>query len=252
MTQLFDFSQTKFHCSDLYSIVTKPKSGDGVSEGAKTFLKKYYAEVKYGKRSLWSEKGNKFTRKGKDSEQDSIDLVSKLENIPLYKNDDMFENDFIVGVPDILIGSLPMQPEMYVIDIKTSWDAGTFFEKLDSKLDLGYWWQLQGYMWLTGASEGEVSYCLVNTPEETIQNELYGMAIRMNSITQETAEFRLAEAKLRFNMTFDDIPEEERRIKIPVIRDESAIDRIKEIVPKCREYLAELQNSHLKLCSIGV
>lgn len=215
---------------------------DPLPVGAKSYLKRLYGYLKYGKWSASKEKGNKYTDKGKLAEPDAIALVNYIENTSYIKNKERFENSFVSGVPDIIYET-PESP--YIIDVKASWDWETFAENLGKPLNPCYWWQIQGYFDLKEASEGEVSYCLVDTPESILNQERINLAKRMNALTVESPEYRLAEATLINNLTFSDIPALERRLKFPVARDEEAIKKIHDTIPRCREYLFELQEMHL-------
>src|ERR1700727_156415 len=54
------------------------RDDEPLSKTAKSYLKKYYAYLKYGKWSASLDKGNKYTNKGKLGEPDSISLCSFL------------------------------------------------------------------------------------------------------------------------------------------------------------------------------
>ena len=215
-----------------------------ISTQAKSYLKRLYGELKYGKYSVGKEKGNKYVNKGKLAENESLELISLLDGIEFKKNEIRVENEFLSGIPDTFIGK-DIYHATYIPDVKSSWDWETFSANIGEPLNPLYWWQQQGYFSLTGASAGEVSYCLVNTPDSIIEEEKYRLARKMDALTTESPEYRLAEAMLINNMTFDDIPPIERRLKFPVKRDDDAIALIHEIVPRCRDYLFELQEMHL-------
>lgn len=219
------------------------KDEEPLSATAKSYLKKYYAYLKYGKWSASLDKGNKYTNKGKLGEPDSIMLCSFLDDRPYSKNLERFSDDFLTGEPDILDLRLGGP---YIIDVKTSWDIETFMEPLGKDLVPLYWWQIQGYFALTGAKSGEVSYCLVNTPESILLKEKYYLSERLNSSIDVSVdpEYLRAEAELVNNMTFSDMPHKDRRIRFTVERDEEAIEKIYKRVAKCREYLAEIQELH--------
>jgi hypothetical protein len=219
------------------------KDDEPLSKTAKSYLKKYYAYLKYGKWSASLDKGNKYVNKGKLGEPDSIQLVSFLDNRPYLKNADRWEDEFLTGEPDI---AYMIDDEIYIIDVKTSWDIETFMDVLGKDLSPLYWWQIQGYFALTGATFGEVSYCLVNTPESILLKEKYYLSERLNSSidTSVDAEYLRAERELINNMTFDDMPRSDCRIKFMVTRDDEAIQKIYKRVTKCREYLAEIQELH--------
>lgn len=225
------------------------KSVDPLPPGAKSYLKRIYGELKYGKKTAYKEKGNKYTNKGKLAEADALKLISDLDGIEYKKNEVRINNEFLSGIPDTFIGESVYEAE-YVPDVKSSWDWDTFSDSLDKDLNPLYWWQIQGYLALTGASAGEVSYCLINMPESLLLDELRNLETRLQktlniidvTITKEYTEAALS---LVNNLTFDNIPPKERRQKFEVKRNEEAIKKIYETIPKCREYLQEIQEKHL-------
>lgn len=221
------------------------KDEEPLPQTAKSYLKKYYAFLKYGKWSAALDKGNKYTNKGKLAEGDSIALLAELDKISLEKNEERIENEFLTGVPDILVRDNELRV-VYIYDAKTSWDVETFFDNLDKELNPLYWWQLQGYMALTGCKGGEVSYCLVNTPEALLEGEKYALLKRFDVVSEEDPSFKKAYNELMNNSIFDDMPIQERRLKFTVERDEEAIQKIYKRVEKCREYLQILQEMHNK------
>jgi hypothetical protein len=219
------------------------KDEDALPGTAKSYLKKYYAYLKYGKWSAVLDKGNKYTNKGKLAENDSIDLLSFLDKVELKKNETRLENGFLTGIPDIIVGD--MLNASYIYDAKTSWDVETFFDNLDKDLSSLYWWQIQGYMALTNCQRGEVSYCLVNTPDVLLEGEKYALLRRFDVVTEEAPEFKVAYKELVNNMTFDDIPIEHRRLKFTIERDEEAIQRVYKRVKLARKYMQRLQDMHM-------
>lgn len=219
------------------------KDHQPLSQTAKSFLKRYYAKLKYGKWSASLDKGNKYTSKGKLAEPDSIELISFLDKIPLKKNDTRLQNHYITGEIDVFVGSDILEAE-YIYDVKTSWDVETFFSNLGKSLYSLYWWQMQGYLALSGALCGEISYCLVNTPASILEEEKYRLFRRMDVVSEDHPDYKKAEAEMINNMTFNDIPAEDRRIKFKVKRDEEAIAKIWEKVEMAREYLEEIQKLH--------
>lgn len=221
------------------------KDDEPLPQTAKSYLKKYYAYLKYGKWSAGLDKGNKYTNKGKLAEEDSITLLSRLDKIFLQKNEERLENEFLTGIPDILVRDNELRV-IYIYDAKTSWDIETFFDNLDKDLNPLYWWQMQGYLALTNCEFSEVSYCLVNTPETLLEGEKYALLKRFDVVTEDDPTFRKAYSELLNNMTFDDMPIESRRLKFTVERDEEAIQRIYKRIKQCRAYLFRLQELHTK------
>ena len=218
------------------------KHEDPIPAGAKSYLKRLYGYLKYGKWSAAMEIGNKYTDKGRLAEPDSIELLTFLDDKKYIKNETRYENEFLSGIPDIITEK---DGKGYIIDVKTSWDWETFAENIGKALNPLYWWQIQGYFDLKDIEQGEVSYCLVDTPPGIIYDQTMKLAKKMNVIHTETEEYKIAEAELINNLTFSDIPAIERRLAFSVKRDEDAIKKIKETIPKCRDYLFELQEMHL-------
>lgn len=221
------------------------KNDEELPQTAKSYLKKYYAYLKYGKWSAGLDKGNKYTNKGKLAEEDSITLLSRLDKLFLQKNEERLENDFLTGIPDIILGEDILNAE-YIYDVKTSWDIETFFDNLDKDLNPLYWWQIQGYLALTNCRRAEVSYCLVNTPETLLQGEKFALLNRFDVVSEDDPSFRKAYNELLNNMTFDDMPIESRRLRFTIERDEEAIQKIYKRVEMCRAYLTKLQSLHAK------
>jgi len=188
------------------------------------------------------DKGNKYTNKGKLGEPDSIQLCSFLDDRIYSKNETRFDDEFLTGEPDVIHFTVEGP---YIIDVKTSWDIETFMDVLGKDLSPLYWWQIQGYFALTGAKYGEVSYCLVDTPEVLLNQEKQWLFKRTDAATELNPEYMAAEKELVNNMTFSDMPPAERRIRFTVERDDEAIEKIYKRVVKCREYLAEIEQMHL-------
>lgn len=221
------------------------KDDEPLSQTAKSYLKKYYAYLKYDKWSPALDKGNKYTNKGKLGEPDSIALVSFLDDLAYSKNTARLTNERLTGEPDI-IHIISNGTDLYIIDVKTSWDIETFMDCLGKDLNPLYWWQIQAYFALSGASSGEVSYCLVDTPETIVLKEKYYLSERMNAAIDNSKdeEYLAAERILVNNMTFSDMPHKDRRIKFTVDRDDEAIAKMYKRIDKAREYLAEVERLH--------
>lgn len=215
-----------------------------LSAGSKTFCTAWYADVKYGKWDPVKDIGNKYTSKGKSAEESSISLVSRLEKRLFLKNEITIENEFLKGTPDIIIGDDPYNAEK-ILDVKSPWDSETFFSNLNDGLVKQYEYQMQGYMAISGAPVAEVHFCLVDIPDFMWEQERMRLFRRMEVVTEESAEFKAAEQQLWRNLTFGDMPIEERRIKFTVNRDEELIQKIYRQVEKCREYLPEIEKMHL-------
>jgi len=227
------------------TLLAKKNAPPELSDTAKSYLKELYVFHKYGKETVGGSERSKYTIKGVSVEDNSIKLLNRLDNSYYSKNQDYFTNEFICGTPDIVATISPDTKK--IIDIKSSWDGASLLSKIGNPLDSNYFYQVQGYMALTGATEGEVAYCLVSMPEEIINSEKKRIFYLMNPATEQNPEYLAAIDKLENNMIFDEIPEEERVVRFKVERDEAVIQRIYERVRACREWLAEFEKLHIGL-----
>jgi len=237
---MMNFNETLIRASSVGYLMTEPvtkadKEAGVLSKTAQKHLIEVYIAEKYGrKRDIQT----KQMKKGVEAEQESIDLLSMYLKLPFSKNEERFKNDYITGLPDIINRDT-------IIDIKSSYDLWTFLGNIPDKLDNLYYWQMQSYMWLTGTTKAIIAYCLVNTPENIIQQEKYYLLKKMDVISEESPEFIREAMKIEFNMTFDDIKMDERILMFNVSRSEDDILRIENKVLKARTFLQELELTHL-------
>lgn len=222
----------RIRCSELHQLMGEPRSkSEKLTQTAKTFIDELYIRYKYHR---YKDITNRYILKGLAVEENSITLYSRFNKRFLVKNEDNFFNDFITGTPDTFIKEGDKVVE--VIDFKSSWDIWTFF-KSKRELNPDYYWQMQGYLWLTDCDRGTVVHCLVDTPDEIINDERRKLSWKMGSISGDSPEYVSAETELVKNMTYSDIPIAERVVEWPVFRDEKAIKKIIEKVSLVREYL---------------
>lgn len=198
-------------------------------QGAKRYCEGWFISQKYNRRKEWF---NKYIEKGLLVEDLGIEMLSNVQGIELKKNTDFFSNDYIQGQPDVIHNGI-------VFDIKSSWDIFNFplFETELPNID--YWWQLQCYMAITGLKQASIVYCLIDTPQPLIDQELkklyYQSGGTASDWTPETYQ------ELGKNYRFADIPEEIRLKDFPVEFDPTAADKIKERVMMCRDYIKTLE-----------
>lgn len=239
---MLDFSKTLIRSSSVGYLMTEPQSKADkeaglLSKTAQRHLLEVYIAEKYGRKK---DIQTKQMKKGIEVEDESIELLNNYWNKDYVKNTQRFSNEFITGLPDVVV----LNPNM-IIDIKSSYDLWTFLGNLPDKLDNLYYWQLQSYMWLTGSEKAYIAYCLVDTPFGIIEQEKRYLLNKMDVISDESPEYIQEAAKLEFNMTFEDISINERVLLFPVDRSEDDILRIQYKVERAREYLGEIEETHL-------
>lgn len=218
----------KIRASQLGKIMTAPRSKSEVlSQTAKTYIEELAKEHLFGIKKVFK---SRYTDKGNEVEEKAIELTEDVLGFEfLTKNDDYFENDYIKGTPDIITTSL-------VIDVKSSWSGDTFpfFEtELPNK---DYYYQVMGYMWLTGKKNALISYCLINTPEEIVNDEIRRTAWGKYEIEPSEETIRDVVAL----HSFEHIPKDRRVKAFHVEYNEGVVNEMKTRIEHCRTYFNEL------------
>lgn len=237
-----DFNNHLFRCSSLGHIMTGARDkSDPLGESCKTHLVDVFVSQKYGRQT---EIINKYVEKGLAVEEDSITLYSRINKTMFFKNDQRLTNSYIQGEPDLFIGK-EIRRSHTIIDVKSSWDLFTFNRVRTKPLNKLYYWQGQGYMALTGARNYRVAYCLINTPEIMIQDEVRKMMWKMAVTTEDNPIFQEGREELEKSMRYDDIPMNERIIEFNFERNDRDIEALYNKILLCREYLNEI-NKNIK------
>lgn len=197
-------------------------------QGAKSFCKTWLKKKMFDRKQDWKAI---VVEKGLQCEPMGIKLVSDVTGIPMEKNEDWFENDFMQGTPDILTVDC-------VRDVKSSWDLFTFPMFDDELPKKEYWWQLQGYMILLGLDKACLDYVLIDTPMPLVLLDLKKLYYQSGGIaedwTPEKYEF------LYPNYRFDDIPPEMRLKTFSFQKEDWVEGQIKARVELCRTYIDSL------------
>lgn len=218
--KIIDWKTYKFHPSGLNNLLTNSRKKDEVlSETAKSYLRELWIKEVWG-REKSDMVGNKFTQKGIMCETDSLSLIEKVTGKKYFKNQKQLDNDWIIGTPDVTGAEL--------VDVKTSWDLFTFVAVTEAQAKKDYYSQVLGYMWLLDQKKAIVMYCLVNTPEILITDDLYRLSFKLPEDQIE---------KYRTNYIFDDIPEKDRIKAYAFEYDETIIEEIKKRIEYAREFL---------------
>ena len=226
----------KCRSSAIGKITTLPRSKKDreaglLSKTAQTYVQDWLR----GQPELYNRKkefSSKYTYKGNQVEDDSIDFVAEMLDYPfLFKNEEYFENDWIKGTPDVIVSD-------HVIDVKNSWNQQTFplFDTNVSNSD--YYWQGQGYMWLTTKSRYKLIYTLMDAPLEQIEKAAR-MYCYQNYLDLDLYFDQVYEEHFE-QMTYSDV---DPKLKIKVFefeRNDSDIELIKKRVEAARVYIDEL------------
>ena len=169
-----------------------------LSAGAKSYINELFMYKEFGVRQ---EINSKYIDKGNEVEELAIEIAGiELGYEGLVKNEDYFENDYIIGTPDVVNDEV-------LIDVKSSWSASTFpFFDTTLKNNI-YLWQLKAYMYLTGHTESYLCYCLVPTPEDLILDEMRRVSWKRGELGEVSIE---TEVNVRSYFDLSKIPTEKR------------------------------------------
>ena len=220
----------KIRCSSIGKIMTNPKTkGETLSQTTKTYLQELAVQEVYGIRKEFS---SRYTDKGNEVEELSIALCNDVLNLGfIYKNEEHYSNEWVSGTPDVNTNEI-------LLDVKSSWDATTF-PFFDTELkNKDYFYQLQGYMWLTEKQESLLCYCLIDTPLQIVEDEIRREHWKA-SLIEESLDLR---AFVQAKHTFGHIPKEKRVKTFIIQKDDVVIEAIKTRIEECREYYNELIN----------
>ena len=217
-----------FRCSSLGKLMTDPRTkSETLSETAKSYIQDLFKERELG---IYKEFSSRYTDKGLEMEDEAIQFASEVLNWDfVVKNETRFNNEWLTGEPDINTDNL-------LADIKCSWSGSTFPLFDETLKNKDYYYQLQGYMMLTGHDTSELVYCLMNTPHQIVEDEVRRQHWKLNLI-DEDLEVRQAVQEMH---NFDQIPNNLRVKRFIVQKDEAAQEKIKERVEVAREYYNQL------------
>lgn len=164
-----------------------------------SYLKEYYAQDREEIRSKYIDKGNMV-------EIELIEFAAeKLGFGMAEKNMVTMHDEYFQGTCDINLHDT-------IIDVKASWNRKTLLDSITNEIDKDYEWQGRGYMRLYNKPNFILFYGLMNTPEEAN----YGVEV-----------------------SYDDIPSDERWGAFHIKRDEAIEQQIINRVIECRAWLEE-------------
>lgn len=255
-----DVNDILFRCSSLGYLMTDSRSKSEVlSETTKTHLVDVVVSAKYNRHR---EIHAKQLDKGNETEEDSITVLSRITKKFFKKNETSLANEFIKGTPDLFEGE-SIYSATHIRDTKSSWDAYSFFRAKNKELEKNYYWQGQGYMWLTGANHCSIDYVLNNTPWGLIESELRKESY--NHVDNDTPAW--VEAQIISNHVYDEktfmeyinfrgiseekehvitiikgfveIPLKDRHFNFEFERSESDLGRLKNRIIQSRQYIKD-------------
>jgi len=230
-------------CSKLGDLMTKARSGDGLSETAKSYI---LESAMYHKYDYLESVQTDAMMKGVMLENDAAALVTEVMNDgqvritsgarlhkygheyidnPLVESFGYY-NGFVKGSPDIIL------PDA-IEDIKVSQNLRTF---VTSSLTPAYEWQLRGYMWLTGRTQARLIYCMMNDPAWMVDRKIKPLTY-WEDYPHEMEERILKNARVADRM------EKYKRIRVfEIEHDDDKVKQIINQVVKAQKYYEHLMD----------
>jgi len=221
--------------SQAHKIMTEPKLKSDkeaglLGETSKTYIKELFLYNEFGyKEPLYTPQ----IMKGQLCEQDSMALVQEVLGGEFRtKCNEKKSNEFICGTPDVVL-----KESDYIEDIKTSWDIKTFF---NAELEKSYYWQGQCYMALFGKTKYRLIYCLVQTPEELVREEIKKYFFKFGC-DEMNEDYITVENQITQNFDISKIEPKKRLRIFEFDYNQSDIDKLYLQVKKAREYYKTLK-----------
>jgi hypothetical protein len=220
-------SDLLIHASSLGKIMTGSKSkSDPLGETCKSHLREIFIQENF-----WRHKDfeTKMMEKGNTNEDYAIKMISDLRKKDYKKNKVTKKNGFIIGTCDI-----DDEVESEVLDTKCPWSIFTY---MAADLSSIYEWQGQGYMDLYDRETFTLVYCLTDTPEKLIEDEIRRL---MYKCTDESLFEDIREG-CYLQMTYKDIPDELKIKTFTIKRDKAKMQEAYDKIKLCREYYSTLK-----------
>ena len=214
----------KIRCSAIGQIMTNARKKGELSKTTQSYLDLWIKEKIYDRRKQIQ---SKYLDKGNMCEDESIKFISQYLGMKgLAKNEMFFTDEYMTGTPDLIIKGedLKFADSDLVIDVKNSWDFSTFPLFYDNVPNKDYYYQAQGYMNLTGATDYILIYTLMNTPESLVKKEYkFSDAVDYDEFAK--------------HYNYDNVANKYRIKVFDIKRDDEVIEQINQRVIECRGYI---------------
>jgi hypothetical protein len=183
-----------------------------LSQGAKTYVKEVWLENEKG---FKEEVTDKKLRKGKQAEEDAINLISFVDNIMYVKNEKRIYKDHITGEADVVTlfkdvfvdtdeikfsEELKTTDALVIDDTKCSWNPRTFMQ---ADLTTGYEWQGRAYLYLYDADIFRLRHCLVDCPPDVYADEYKRFCWTHNIIDDSLPDYQPAIEQFKRNYLYE-------------------------------------------------
>lgn len=164
--------------------------------------------------------------KGLICEEEAIEVLERqLPGGWRVKNEDLWENAWFTGTPDIILAAS-------VEDVKCPWTIKTYFD-VRTRPPL-YYAQGQVYMDLTGRDTFRLCYVLLDTPEEIVVRERQRFLFRFDG-DESNPYYQECCKKVNGMHSVSNIPEDQRIKVFEFHRDDAYLAKLHKRVEQARE-----------------
>lgn len=200
----------------------------GLTQGMRSYCETWLREQLYERRKSFS---SKHTDKGNATEDDVIDLSSRILDIPMLKKNAGMPvvTEYIQGTCDVV------EPGTFVLDAKSNYDCFTF-PLWEDKMFRNYFLQLQCYGFLYQVPKLILFYGLVDMPEDMIEREARYEARKRGTVIDEEIH-----EEVRAMHTYSHLPDFLRARYWVFKYQPEIIEEVIERVKMCRQYIATLE-----------
>lgn len=141
--------KVRFRCSKLSALLTKARSGNDLSETAKTACEETFAELFYGYAPQPKKLPDSLAH-GIATEWFCIERAALMLGIELEKNAERKTAGLLTGEADAILAEAAKNGQKIIYEFKSATSPASFVKQA-AELKKEYYWQAQGYMKLWGA-----------------------------------------------------------------------------------------------------
>lgn len=218
-----------------------------LSETCIGYLMEWYAEKTANKLAVDREFMEiDAVNKGLLQENESLLLLSTVDDYFYEKNEERLSNEYLTGEIDTHKGDDIRNAEA-VLDVKSVWDYPTYLKQRIAKLQPNYDKQMKGYGDICNTGELYVVKCLVNMPDLMIDTYKQRMAYKLRMDINDIGFIKYFD-KWERSMRFDDIEERLRVHKTKVDPfTQSEKQQVYDRVIACREWLSIFHKNYITI-----
>lgn len=218
-------------------------SSVGVGTSATSYLMDVYLSEMLGIHRLPKYEDNssrQYQLNGTKNEKVAIEMLSNMDNFEYIKNRKSFENDYFVGIPDVLSGHS-------VFEIKTRQTYADFLFNATEKPGKSDFYQLQCEMDVTGIDEGELIYVAtgVNSEDRAKYLDHCRKSMEERGMSDTKVEYKLQ--KIEKSCNLDWLPENKRVKRYPVKKNPEFIRLAKTKITIARNWMTKLHEKFEKM-----